>query len=202
MKVKHEKIRLLDKDMPFKAKVRYVNKFVIKAFFMAILLSISLVSILAIIYVGDRFVNMNNNKKPIFGAYIIATPSMVPTLMVNDGIVVKREKEFVVGDIITFDSEDPSLFGLNITHRVVHKEKIDNGSYIYKTKGDNNDSADAVTVSIDNIYGKTVLKVPKIGYVRKELTNPIVLSVCLVLPLIIIIFINFRPRRDYIDVLE
>ena len=64
------------------------------------------------------------------------------------------------------------------------------------------DSADAVTVSIDNIYGKTVLKVPKIGYVRKELTNPIVLSVCLVLPLIIIIFINFRPRRDYIDVLE
>ncbi len=202
MKVKHEKIRLLDKDMPFKAKVRYVNKFVIKAFFMAILLSISLVSILAIIYVGDRFVNMNNNKKPIFGAYVIATPSMVPTLMVNDGIVVKREKEFVVGDIITFDSEDPSLFGLNITHRVVHKEKIDDGSYIYKTKGDNNDSADAVTVSIDNIYGKTVLKVPKIGYVRKELTNPIVLSVCLVLPLIIIIFINFRPRRDYIDVLE
>lgn len=202
MKVKHEKIRLLDKDMPFKAKVRYVNKFVIKAFFLAILLSISLVSILAIIYVGDRFVNMNNNKKPIFGAYVIATPSMVPTLMVNDGIVVKREKEFVVGDIITFDSEDPSLFGLNITHRVVHKEKIDDGSYIYKTKGDNNDSADAVTVSIDNIYGKTVLKVPKIGYVRKELTNPIVLSICLVLPLIIIIFINFRPRRDYIDVLE
>ena len=114
----------------------------------------------------------------------------------------KEIYEELVINVITFDSEDPSLFGLNITHRVVHKEKIDDGSYIYKTKGDNNDSADAVTVSIDNIYGKTVLKVPKIGYVRKELTNPIVLSVCLVLPLIIIIFINFRPRRDYIDVLE
>ena len=202
MKVKHEKIRLLDKDMSFKDKVKYINNFVLKAFFMAILLSISLISIIAILYVGDRFVNMNNNKKPIFGAYVIATPSMVPTLMVNDGIVVKREKEFIVGDIITFDSEDPSLFGLNITHRVVHKEKIDDGSYVYKTKGDNNDSEDPVTVSIDNIYGKTIMKVPKVGYIKKEITNPIVLSVCLVLPLVIIIFVNFRPRRNDIDVLE
>jgi signal peptidase I len=128
---------------------------------------------------------------------------MVPTLMVNDGIIVKRQNDFVVGDIITFDSEDPSFLGLNITHRVVRKEKLTTGEYVYKTKGDNNKVEDPTTVSLKNIYGKTVLKVPKIGYVKNIITNPFVLSFCLIVPIFIIIASNFGlGRRKDVDVLD
>ena len=203
MTIHNQKVRLIDKELPFIDKLKYVTKFVSNAFFIAILLSISIVSILAIVYIGDRFINMNNGKKPIFGAYVVATPSMVPTLMVNDGIIVKRQNDFVVGDIITFDSEDPSFLGLNITHRVVHKEKLTNGEYVYKTKGDNNKVEDPTTVSLKNIYGKTVLKVPKVGYVKNIITNPFVLSFCLVVPLFIIIASNFGlGRRKDVEVLD
>lgn len=202
MNIKNEKVRLIDKDMSFKDKLKYVTKFISNAFFIAILLTISLVALLAIIYVGDRFVNMNNHKKPIFGAYIIATPSMVPTLMVNDGIIVKRQKDFNIGDIITFDSEDPRFYGLSITHRIVHKEKLTNGTYVFITKGDNNDVEDPTTVSINNVYGKTVLKIPKIGIIKGYLTNPLVLSICLVVPLFIIIVTNMGLGRKDIEVLD
>ncbi|MBQ6477244.1 MAG: signal peptidase I [Bacilli bacterium] len=202
MNIKNQKVRLIEKDMPFKDKLKYVTKFISNAFFIAILLCISGISILAMIYMGDRVINLNNNTKPIFGAYVIATPSMVPTLMVNDGIIVKRQKDFIVGDIITFDSEDPAFAGLNITHRVINKEQLSNGKYAYKTKGDNNDAADPATVGIDNIYGKTILKVPQVGCVKSLLTNPFVLTLMLVVPLFIIVVTNFGLGRKDVEVLN
>lgn len=202
MNIKKQKVRLIDKDMPFIDKLKYVTKFISNAFFIAILLSISLVAIIALVYIGDRFINIGNDKKPIFGAYVIATPSMVPTLMVNDGIIVKRQNDFVVGDIITFDSEDPSFMGLNITHRVVRKEKLTNGEYVYKTKGDNNNVEDPTTVGISNIYGKTVMKIPKIGYIKSYITNPFVLTLCLIIPIVIIVLTNFGLGRKDIEVLN
>ena len=48
---------------------------------------------------------------------------MVPTIKVLDGIVVKRENNFGMGDIITFDSTDASLAGKIITHRIFHIKK-------------------------------------------------------------------------------
>ena len=202
MNIKNQKVRLIDKDMSFIDKLKYVTKFISNAFFIAILLCISLTAVIALIYIGDRFINLGNDRKPIFGAYVIATPSMVPTLMVNDGIIVKRQNDFVVGDIITFDSEDPSFMGLNITHRVVHKEKLTNGEYVYKTKGDNNNVEDPTTVGLSNIYGKTVLKIPKIGYVKTYITNPIILTLCLIIPIVIIVLTNFGLGRKDVEVLS
>lgn len=199
MIIKEEKVRLIDKDMSFLGKLKYITKFIGNAFFVACLICIFLVALLTVIYVGDRFIN--SNKKPIFGAYIIISPSMVPTLMVNDGIIVKRQNDFVIGDIITFDSEDNRFKGLNITHRIVRKEKLDDGSYVFKTKGDNNKVEDPATVSINNIYGKTILKIPKIGYIKKYLVNPIVLTLAIIVPLLIIVYTNFHVPKKEIELL-
>ncbi len=200
MIIREQKVRLIDKDMSFLGKLKYITKFIGNAFFVACLLCIFLVALLTVIYVGDRFIN--SNRKPIFGAYIIISPSMVPTLMVNDGIIVKRQNDFVIGDIITFDSEDERFKGLNITHRIVRKEQLDDGSYVFKTKGDNNKVEDPATVSINNIYGKTILKIPKIGYIKNYLLNPIVLTMALIVPLLIIIYTNFLVPKKEIELLQ
>ena len=74
-------------------------------------------------YFVDTTSNIKNgiHKPPIFGAYVIISPSMHPTIKVEDVIVIKRKKnnEYKVGDIITFESTDPRYFGVVVTHRIV-----------------------------------------------------------------------------------
>ena len=49
-------------------------------------------------------------------------------------------------------------------------EKSEKG-YFYRTKGDNNNTEDSALVSSDNVYGKVILKIPKIGYIQYVLTQ-------------------------------
>ena len=97
---------------------------------------------------------------------------MVPTIKVEDAIVIMRKEpdELKKGDIITFLSSDPRYSGLTITHRIVGIEKSEKG-YFYRTKGDNNNTEDSALVSSDNVYGKVILKIPKIGYIQYVLTQ-------------------------------
>ena len=73
----------------------------------------------------QKNIKNGENKQPLFGAYIIISPSMVPTINVEDAIIIQRKEadELKVGDIITFTSSDPRYSGLTITHRIVGIEK-------------------------------------------------------------------------------
>ena len=61
-------------------------------------------------------------------------------------------------------------------------------SSIYQTKGDNNSRADSALVYTDDIYGKVLFKVPKIGYVQNALSNPIYFVSCFLTVGMIFIF--------------
>jgi len=100
---------------------------------------------------------------------------MVPTINVGDGIVIKRSSndELKIGDIITFSSKDIRYSGLTVTHRIVKKQKTKTGDFVYRTKGDHNNMEDPSSVSFDNIYGKVIFKIPKIGYVQQFLSKPV-----------------------------
>ena len=160
-------------DMSFCGKVKYISNFIAQVFLYAVFVFFAVFGLGLAIYFGDLLYNIShgNTKNPLFDAYVIVSPSMVPTIKIDDAIVVKREEgeKLDVGDIITFSSIDPAYPGLTVTHRIVGKEKSTTGKYLFRTKGDNNNVMDPSIVEEDNIYGKVILKIPKLGVIRKFL---------------------------------
>lgn len=173
----------LKKIIDFAYKIYH---FVAKVFLYSILIILILVAIGFIAYFADLIKNIKSgeNKPPLLNAYVIISPSMVPTIKVEDAIIVMRQEpeELEVGDIITFVSSDPRYSGLTITHRIVGIEKSDTGKIFYRTKGDNNNSEDSALVPSDNVYGRVILKIPKIGYIQYVLTQSYGWLVLVVLP--------------------
>lgn len=147
-----------------------IYRFVAKVFLYSILIILVLVGVGFAAYSVDLVHNIRNGetKYPLLNAYIIVTPSMVPTIKVEDAIIVMRKEpeELKKKDIITFTSSDPRYSGLTITHRIVGIEKMSNGELYYRTKGDNNNVEDATLVPASSVYGKVILKIPKIGYLQ------------------------------------
>ena len=97
------------------------------------LIMIIVFSVFVINFIDKRHnVKAGNNKKDLFSAYTIVSPSMTPTINVLDVIVIKRADEptdIKKGDIITFNSTDYRYSGVLVTHRVVDVEKTSNGKY-------------------------------------------------------------------------
>ena len=170
-----------------KVKVIYnIYHFITKVILYSILMILIIAAIFFVLYFVDMQYNIKKGtyKQPLFGAYIIISPSMVPTINVYDAIVIKRTeaKELKEDDIITFLSSDSRYSGLTITHRITGIEKSQNGEYLFRTKGDNNNSEDSALVKESDIYGKVILKIPKIGYLQQILTNSFGWILLIVIP--------------------
>lgn len=97
----------------------------------------------------------------------VLTGSMRPTIEPGDLIVVKpvAADEVQIGDIVTFQpvSDDPTV----ITHRVVAKTFTPDGTQ-FITRGDAN-GADDDPIEGDQIRGRLVYEVPKLGFVASLL---------------------------------
>lgn len=191
------KVYLIDPNMPFKDKIKYINHFVTRAFLIAVFLLFITFMSFVFIYFGDLLFNVKSGKykNPLYSAYIIVSKSMIPTINVQDGVFVRRENNLEIGDIITYYSIDPSHFGINITHRIVGREKLSNGDYVYRTRGDNNNTNDKLLVDFDKIYGKVIIKFPKLGYLHKFVSNPFGLIISLLIPVMLIIMINSNTKK-------
>ena len=124
----------------------------------------SLIFIMAIVFICFlvNFIDQNRNikngvtKPPIFSAYTIVSPSMVPAINVLDLVVTVRVNDpesLKVGDVITFTSTDYRYSGVTVTHRINKIEKTTDGKYLFTTKGDANNTTDASRIEFDDIYG-------------------------------------------------
>jgi signal peptidase I len=82
--------------------------------------------------------------------------SMVPTFYRGDMIIVIGRENFEVGDVIVFNANK----SYPIIHRVYEKN-----NYI-TTKGDNNSGPDGWKLTNGDIYGKAVIKIPMLGWVK------------------------------------
>lgn len=172
-------------------KVGHFSKLVLRSCLIAVfIILLSLFGVLAICW-GDSVYNASKGftKSPLLNTYIIVTESMVPTINVNDAIVIKRVKDNTldIGDIITFSSSDKYFNGLTITHRIVGRQLDIDGNYIYRTKGDNNALEDTALVNGDSIYGKVVMKLPKIGYIHNFVSSPGGFVLSIILPVLLVI---------------
>ncbi len=173
-----------------KSILRSLN--ILSTIFMHSIVVLTVLIVLAVVvYFVDQGIGKKNGltRAPLFGAYVIITGSMEPNVKVFDAVLTIREskEDIKVNDIITFVSQNPHHNGATITHRVVGIVKLDDGKISYRTKGDNNPIPDSSLVNYENIVGKVILKIPKIGYLQSLISNNKLL-VLIVIPCIFIIF--------------
>lgn len=159
--------------------VNRIMKIISSAIFVVLVLLI----ILIVFYiVRVNFLASNDKLGEVkINFYTILTQSMYPTIKAGDVVITYKEdnNKYNDGDVITFVSEQNG--GITITHRVEEVYNV-NDSYSYKTKGDNNNAPDNEITSGDNVLGKVVVKVPKVGYIQQFLVSKTGWIVAVVLP--------------------
>ncbi len=87
--------------------------------------------------------------------------SMRPALDVGDVVIVVKAPADAIqpGDIIQFREAE----GTTTVHRVVEIQEIE-GNMVFVTQGDDNRAPDPNPVLADNVVGKVVFNIPKIGW--------------------------------------
>jgi len=116
-----------------------------KALFKFIIYSLILSILLSVLY--TRFISKDTIDFFGFRCLRVLTGSMSPTINAGENIIIKRCKEYKVGDIVTYITKDNYL----VTHRII---SID--SEMYYTKGDFNNTPDLEPISMNQIYGKVI----------------------------------------------
>ena len=163
---------------------------------------------LAAVCTYASYVSTSGNGVPnIFGVRIfsIQTESMYPTLLPGDLIFdtgVKEPEELRKDDIITYWTVINGERVLN-THRIY--EIYDGGGYlIFSTKGDNNTSADPLTVHESEIVGKYSFRVPGVGKVFDYLQTSTGFLIVIVIPVFLFFLFHlvqfFRVLFEYQNV--
>lgn len=94
----------------------------------------------------------------------VLTYSMEPVFTRGDAVVVEKlstnseKRKLKKGDIIQYQYDKTV-----VVHRILKKYQ-EQGETIFILKGDNNDSEDLKPVKMDQIIGKVIFSVPKVGY--------------------------------------
>lgn len=170
--------------------IKWLFNYMMSILMYAVIVILVLIGVVLLTY----FLDVTSRAKapewvpPLYGAYVIVSGSMDPTIKVNDAIIIKRtdSTNINVGDVVTYKSTDPSFYGIMITHRVIDIVS-ENGETKYVTKGDSNATRDRNPVSLNQIYGKVVMRIPKLGYLQYFLATAYGWILAVVLPCVGII---------------
>ena len=101
---------------------------------------------------------------------VVMSGSMEPEIGTGSlAFIDTGDRDIFKGDVISFRTGD-----LVVTHRVI--EITDNG---YRTKGDNNDTADIGVVRDSDVEGKILFSIPGAGFALKTVALPAGIAVVL-----------------------
>ena len=183
--VKHYNVKIIRKK-------ENIFKFTISVLSYALFIWLMLIGGTLLLYIADIKIRASKGdfSAPVFNAYVVLSGSMLPEIKVKDIVVTKKisADKLEVGDIITFIAPDSRYGGISITHRILEKYYDESlGTYSYRTKGDANNTADASLVPNDNILGKVILKIPKLGYIQDLLTSKGGLIIVVLIPCLVIL---------------
>jgi signal peptidase len=189
-----------DDVVSVKEIVQFFLHFITKVFLYVVFLLLIIIFLLFIFYFVDLLYNVRSgeDKPPLFDAYVIVSPSMVPTIKVQDAIIIGRvdPSDLEQGDIISYLATDSYYSGKVITHRIIGIEEASDGTLLFRTKGDNNNVADGTLVDEDNVYGKVLFRIPMLGYIRQFLSTYFGWILCIALPLLYLIMTEvIRVRK-------
>ena len=105
------------------------------------------------------------NAPTVFGfsSAVVLTGSMSGTIEPDDLIITHKQSDYMVGDVVMYQTG-----GTPVTHRIVSES--DKG---YRTKGDANNTDDGTDIPKEDVVGKVVLVIPKIGAAIRLARTPI-----------------------------
>ncbi|MCR4330123.1 MAG: signal peptidase I [Candidatus Roizmanbacteria bacterium] len=110
--------------------------------------------LLGITYLSNQNVGLFNMH-----SFLVLSGSMEPTIMTGDIIIISSQPTYTQRDVVTFKNVDERI----VTHRLI--KKVEEGKTVrFETKGDANRSEDEDLIQPDQILGKVVLVIPKLGY--------------------------------------
>lgn len=165
----------------------------------------SIVGLLLIMQITGTITAQNNYGVQRFGDYqvlVVVTDSMEPSIKVGEGVFVKRTPlneikasttiEAKDGDILTFYRAYDNVI---VTHRVIEILPQEDGSYDFKTLGDNlhaqtcpvngcNPNFNYDYVEGQYVLGKVVGQSYAFGQFFKTVSNPIAIAAVAVIPLL------------------
>ena len=108
----------------------------------------------------------------LFGlkTFVVLSPSMEPTFSTGSVVYVKSiaPEDVKVDDVITFYLDDET----SATHRVVEVLTDANGQPCFRTKGDANRIPDTRVVTADQLIGKEIVAIPKLGKLVEYIHTP------------------------------
>jgi len=104
-------------------------------------------------------------------------------------VAVKPADSYKIGDIITFKLSPSAK--TPTTHRIVEME-VAEGTPIYITKGDANDSPDVNKVYQKHIIGKVIVKIPLLGYAMDFVKKPIGFALVIIIPATLVVLDEIR----------
>ena len=138
-----------------------------------VIICILLIILLIFVLYQKYIKNVEHIKVFGYSFFIVKTGSMEPNINMGELIIVKENKEYNLGDVITY--YDGNVF---ITHRV-----IDKSENVYLTKGDMNNEYDE-KVNYGNIIGKVIFHSEILGkiitkYLKIIISIYIVVMICL-----------------------
>lgn len=128
----------------------------------AFLIVVSLVVGLKIYAWNARSLTGNVLPMPFgYGAAVVLTGSMEPTIMADDLIIVQAQEDYEIGDVVVYQTGR-----MLVVHRVV-----DMDAETVTTQGDANNAADA-PVELAHIKGRVIGNIPHAGAVVRILKTP------------------------------
>ncbi|MFA5154113.1 MAG: signal peptidase I [Clostridia bacterium] len=127
----------------------------------------------------------------------VLSGSMEPAVKTGSIVLTKPVSDYKIGDIITFGPTTKTT--PPTTHRIA-EIKVVGGEPVYITKGDANNSVDSREIKKADIIGKTIIKVPYLGYVIDFVRKPIGFVLIIVVPAVVII--NDEIRKIWKEIMR
>ncbi len=147
-----------------------------------------------------------------FRPFVVLSSSMEPTIMKNDMIISRsvKEENLEVGDIITFKVYIEETGGVSyVTHYIGDIIELDDIT-IYKTHGEGRDddfdiwrdtNNNIIQITLDDIEGEYLFRVPYIGHLQGILTNKVFIGVVILNITVIygtVKYIKRKPEEEEI----
>lgn len=159
-------------------------KIFIKIFRCLVVIVLGALILLNVIFIVQSVIS--DSQIPLFFGYgraVVVTGSMEPAIHVGDMIIIHEKDDYEVGDIILYEAKS------FVTHRIV--AVTENGVI---TQGDANNVDDGEILR-EQIVGKVVLIIPKIGYAANFLKTPFGMLLIILLIVLMIEVPNFINKR-------
>jgi len=141
-------------------------------------IAIPMLVILVIYSVGANISLFGN-----YHSYLVQSGSMEPNILIGDVVITNKQNAYHLNDAITFNSPEANRI---VTHRIVEIKEESNNQFI--TKGDANREEDEAQITTNNIIGKVIFVIPKLGFLINFSQSTLGLFILILIPAAGLIF--------------